>query len=399
MFDHIFGSKTRTDSPNTGLSVPPNTFAHETLDALEADGFDDLAVRLPVLAHADINLGGGPFAAAQLARTSRSAWREEEADHYVGLESALHAATLGGTGYLAHRFAGVPRKVDTTVDVLEVLVCSDDVAFDRKAQTTVAQALAYPFIENGTVLLSNRVRESSEARVASDVGHLLATVAREDIADFQHYCFTGQYRRIEVAGNRRTKTDFARILGQVARDDPWFDPADWMWWTPDDDPGPALGDDHEVKVIAVVPRGYEDVNLDGHGSVHAVPADVEDIHVVVLKTLNREWVDELRVGGVRWLRREIRTGGNKFAALWESFAKQRGLRDPLAAFDEFVRSHYHGEAEEAVASALDDTTGGEPLDDQVGDGLNVAAQNGPDADTPGQTRADGGYEPDEDGEA
>jgi hypothetical protein len=188
--------------------------------------------------------------------------------------------------------------------------------------------------------------------VATDVGRLIATVARHDLADLKHYCYTAHYERIEVAGNRRTKADFARILGDVVRDEAWFDPSDWLWWEPARDPGPALGE--ETEAIAVVPEGYEDVNLNGRGTVHAMPADVEDIHVVVLRTLRREWVRELRVGGLRWLRESIVEGRDKFADLWSSYVRDQGRRDPREAFDEFLRDNYTSRtAEEAVEAVLE----------------------------------------------
>jgi hypothetical protein len=258
----------------------------------------------------------------------------------VNLNSVIHTSTLGGTGYLAHRFAGLPQAADSSMEVLEVLVGSDEAAVEQRPKASIAQVLAYPFIDNGTILLSNQVRQSSKPGVAADVAGLIATVARHDIADLKHYVYTGHYECIEVAGNQRTKADFARILGNIVRSDNWFDPSDWMWWVNGPNSTPALGNNSQA--IAIVPEGYEDVNLTGEGTVHAIAADVDDIHVVVLHTLRRDWVDELRVGGLQWLHSAIDDGHNEFADLWMSYTRDQGLDDPLATFEDFLESNYSG---------------------------------------------------------
>lgn len=350
MFNRIFGTSS-IETLTTGLSIPPNTFAHSVHETLEDRVFDELAVELPVRQHNDKNLGGDPFAAAQLARTSRVDWTEHEADSYVSIESMIHTSTLGGTGYLAHRFAGVPRSADSSMEVLEVLVGSDEAAVEQRPKATIAQVLAYPFIDTGTILLSNQVRQSSKPRVAADVAGLISTIARHDIADLKHYVYTGHYDCIEVAGNQRTKADFARMLGNIVRSDPWFDPSDWMWWVADDEMPTAIADNRQA--IAIVPEGYEDVNLTGKGTVHAIAADVDDIHVVVLDTLRREWVSELRVGGLRWLHNAVTDEHNMFGELWTSYTRDHGLDDSVAALEEFLTSHYPDDtAQEAIENAL-----------------------------------------------
>ena len=381
MFDRIFGTSS-TETLTTGLSVPPNTFAHSVLETLEDGVFDELAVDLPVREHGDKNLGGDPFMAAQMAQASRANWTEEEGDSYVGLSSMIHTSTLGGTGYLAHRFAGVPDMADSSMDVLEVLVGSDEAAVEQRPKATIAQALAYPFIDTGTILLSNQVRQSSKPRVAADVAGLIATVARHDIADLKHYVYTGHYKCIKVADNQRTKADFARILSNTVRGETWFDPRDWMWWAADADMPPALADNSQA--IAVVPEGYEDVSLTGEGTVHAISADVDDIHVVVLHALRREWVEELRVGGLRWLHNAIVDDCNEFADLWMSYTREHGLDDPVATFEDLLASNYGGDiAEEAVEKAL---AGPQPPQQAHADRTSVAGQSGVTAG-----RTDGGF--------
>lgn len=335
--DNLFGSTDREEL-NTGICVPPNSFGHQVLEKYAETVAADLAVDLQVVDHHDKDLGGDPYRTAHLASASGQDWAENEDSRYVDMQAVFHVASLGGTGYPAHRIAGIPTDIDTVHTNIEVLLCSDDVAFgpSPSPQETIAQVIGYSFLEPGTVLLSNRSDRWSRPRVARETAAMVATLAREDLADLSKFCWTARYDSVDPAQKSLSKADLAMIINGYLDDTPWFDPEDWTWW--DHDTPTALDDEQEAAVV--VPEGYEKLDVGGKHNVQLHAAPVDEIHMVTLQKLNLSWVRELRRGSVDWLAEQIRNGDNKYAELWAGYTWENGRENPVAAFEEYRRNHF-----------------------------------------------------------
>lgn len=337
--NEFFGS-TDHEQLNTGICVPPNSFGHQMLKKYTETVAADLAVELPVVDHHDKDLGGDPYRTAQLASASSQQWVENEDNRYVDMRAVFHVASLGGTGYPAHRMAGIPTDIDTVHTNIEVLLGSDDVAFglSPSPQQTIAQVIGYSFLEPGTVLLSNRSDRLSRPRVARETAAMVSTLAREDLADLDKFYWTARYDSVDPAQKALSKADLGAIINGHLDDTPWFDPEDWTWW--DHDTTVALDD--EPRAVLVVPEGYEELDIGGkHSSaVQFNAAPVDEIHMATLWKLNRPWVQELQRGSVDWLAEQIRDGDNKYAELWAGYARENGYRNPVAAFEEYRSMHF-----------------------------------------------------------
>ena len=341
----LFEDDTNRQPIDVGVCTGPNSFGHKVLDHVDALG-EQFAMDPPAYSPADTNMGSDPIAAAQLAPMAKGEWHREASERLVGAKNGVvNVSSLGGSGLLAAEFANYPRKVIRPV--LNVVVASHRLAAVNDGPQpveAVTAALTYPRLRRGTVLLSNRATQEGYGAVPEQVAEFIATLARQDLNDLETGFFTGYHTSIPASGMDQFKV--GTLLSAAEHEgECWFDPDDYLWWESKADVSP-FDASSTTLMFALLPPEYD------RAAVHSVNAMIETKfvegleqgHLVVLKTLSQEWIDELR-RGPEWLRRQVVDaadgGGNQFASRWAGLVEKQGLRGgPVAALDDFCE-RYH----------------------------------------------------------
>ena len=340
-----FKNGTNRERIDVGICTGPNSFGHKVLGHIDDLG-DSFTMDPPTYFPSDTNMGSDPIAAAQLAPMAKEEWHDGASAHLVDARNGvINVSSLGGSGLLAAEFADYPRKVIRPV--LNVVVGSHRLAAINDGPQpveAVTAALTYPRLQRGTILLSNRATQEGYGAIPRQVAEFVATLARQDLNDLETGFFTGYHTSIPASGMDQFKV--GTLLSAAEHEGTfWFDPADYLWWKSADEV-PPFDASSTTLMFALLPPAYD------RAAVHSVNAMIETKfveglergHLVVLKTLSQEWVDELRQGP-EWLRRQVVDaadgGGNQFASRWTGLVEKQGLRGgPVEALDDFCE-RYH----------------------------------------------------------
>ena len=342
----LFEGDTNRKPIDVGVCTGPNSFGHTVLERIDGLG-EAFVMDAPAYAPSDTNMGSDPIAAAQLAPMAKGEWHSQVSEQLVDARNgAINVASLGGSGLLAAEFADYPRKVIRPV--LNVVVGSHRLAAINDGPQpveAVTAALTYPRLQRGTVLLSNRATQEGYDAVPTQVAEFIATLARQDLNDLETGFFTGYHTSIPASG-AEDQFRVGTLLSAAEHEGTlWFDPEDYLWWRSAEEV-PPFDESSTALMFALLPEGYKRAAVHSSNALietKFIPG-LEQGHLVVLKALSQEWIDELR-RGPEWLRRQVVDGadggGNQFASRWAGLVEKQGLRGgPVAALDDFCE-RYH----------------------------------------------------------
>lgn len=335
-----FGTDSEFETVETCVCTGPNTFGHKVLDIIE-NLQQPFATRIPTHRHRDVDLGADPVAATQLATMAGGDWHDSAADALTDArDGAIAVSSLGGSGFLAHSLADCPEKVIRPV--VNVVVGSfrlrptNDGPQPVDAVTT---ALSYPYIDRGTILLSNRAETDGYGEIPDKVARLIMTLIHQDVADLETGVYSAFYEPVPIGHDQ---FNVGTLLSQAVQNgDPWLDPEDFLWWE-DAEEVPPFDETSATEVFALLPPEYDRAAVQSMNSLiqTAYTADLEQAHIVVLRSLSERWVNELQQGP-DWLEAQLNTNPNPFASRWKGLVEKHGLGDdPIEALDDF-RDRYH----------------------------------------------------------
>lgn len=324
-----------------GVCTGPNTFGTRVLEHVEQLQ-PAFAMDIPVHGHSDTDLGGDPIAGAQLAKMAKNEWQTHAghglADARAGVVSV---ESIGGSGFLAHSLANCPEKVIRPV--VNIIVGSHRLTATNggpQPVEAVTAALSYSQINRGTILLSNRAVEEGYGAIPRQVAELVATIVHYDLADLETGYFTGWHETIPING--MDQFNVGSLLAQARQNGKcWFDPDEFIWWDPPKDVQPFDPETSSIQSFALLPPEYDRASVQ---SVHATLQTefIEGLdagHLVVLKTINEEWIDELRRGH-EWLRAQIEQDRNRYASRWAGLVEKHGLGENTEqALDRYCETH------------------------------------------------------------
>jgi hypothetical protein len=338
---NIRSNGTDYESIQAGVCTGPNTFGTKTLQHLEALQ-PAFAMDLPIHRHADTDLGGDPIAGVQLARMAKSEWQEQATHALTNARSGvITVESIGGSGYLAHSLGHCPEKV--VRPVVNVIVGSHRLTGNNggpQPVEAVTAALSYPQINRGTILLSNRAVEEGYGTVPKQVAEFVASLVRHDLADLETGFYTGWHESIPTNG--LDQFNVGTLLAQARQNGScWFDPDEFLWWKSSEELPAFENDVTSTQVFGLLPPDYDQAAVQNvNATIRSEFVEgLDSAHLVVLKTLNEEWIEELR-RGPDWVRRQVEIGGNRYASRWAGLADKHGLGDdPMAALEQFRGTH------------------------------------------------------------
>jgi hypothetical protein len=324
-----------------GICTGPNTFGAKVLDHIDSLQ-PAFAMDLPTHSHPDTDLGGDPIGAAQLAKMAKADW-QDHASHTLSdaRDGVISVESLGGSGYLAHALGDCPEKVIRPV--VNVAVGSHRLTGDNggpQPVEAVTAALSYSQLERGTILLSNRAIEEGYGAIPEQIAEFIAALVRHDLADLETGFYTGWHETVPTNG--LDQFNVGTLLAQAKHQGScWFSPEEFLWWESTDE-CPAFDEATEsIQVFGLLPPEYDRATVQSVNSmIQTVFVDGLDRgHLVVLKTLDEAWIEELQ-RGPEWLRTQVEQGGNRYAARWGGLVEKHGLGDdPLEALDRFRTRH------------------------------------------------------------
>lgn len=325
----------------TCVCTGPNTFGHKVLDLIE-DLQQPFATHVYTHSHRDTDLGADPIAATQLATMADGDWQDSATGPLTeARDGAIEVSSLGGSGFLAHSLADCPEKIIRPV--VNVVVGSHRLrpANDGPQPVeAVTAALSYPHVDRGTILLSNRAEEDGYGEIPEKVARLLMTLVHQDLADLETGVYSAFYEPVPTSG--LDQFNVGTLLSQAVQDgEPWFDPEDYLWWRSPEEL-PPFDETSATEIFALLPPEYDRAAIQSMNSLiqTAYAPGLEEAHIVVLRSLSEEWVEELQEGPA-WLEAQLENNPNPFASRWKGLVEKHGLGDdPIVALAEF-RDRYH----------------------------------------------------------
>jgi hypothetical protein len=342
-----FDPQEHRDAISTGYPIGPNTFAHEVRKAMLElqDKFD---IRFPIIKDPEPTLRSNPLRVNDKVPKLRGqmiARRRLLADYVNGM---MHIYSNGGTGWLLWKRVADDLNLGASIDWLVQTHHLQRPGYrqegDPVARRRLCAALGYAYIDAGTLLMDQPIQKHGYAGVPREVAKIVMTAGHFDWGDLENGIHTVGHTTVPVPeqGLQAGKADQDQIVGeaiqhQANNTDFLFDPAHWAYWRDfDEDRELPLVDRTERR--AVVPREYEAV--DGAGvDIEPIHADVEQPHVLIVRRIGDEWIEQLQQEAIAHIDELIRAGDNSVAAEWENMCEKFGVDDPLPRWEAFRRNH------------------------------------------------------------
>jgi hypothetical protein len=325
------GGEAPDDRPvmNTGVLVPPNSFAHAVADHLPAVE-DRFGASIPCERVKDVPLHRNPLMIEDLSDIVHPRIESALIQLSERVDFVLVPASLG-TGFLMYRFADVDYAFENTIDLA---VASHKTAPDTlrgAAQNTILAALGNAAIEPPAIIVDHRAEaEGGVEAFPPKLAQVLGTVIHTDVANFDFGYWSLSYQTIPTGS--RSSMDLSASVQRAANTmGPWCTPERWTPWSDTTESVPVLDD---LNKFCVAPHGADigrgDVNM------RVINANVVNTHVCVLRPIEREWVEErVRRDALAYINDKLQQDRSRVRQVWDGHCRKYGKQNPLEEWERF----------------------------------------------------------------